>query len=439
MPISSFSGLNLSLRALLAEQRGLDTTAQNIANANTVGYTRQEAVFSASAPYQVQAGALQNGAGAQLGQGVDVLTYQRVRDQFSDLQFRAQQMTLGQQQTVAEGLDQAQDLLSEPGGSGLQSMLSKFFDSWQTLASNPTSTAAQNAVLGQAKVVTDQLNAVAKGLTDLQANASGQITNLLDPNGPVKAKADEIAQLNVAIGQATALGQQPNDLLDRRDQLLDDLSKIGSVSVTDQGNGRISVGFAGVTPQLVDATNTVNLPAAASITSGSGGTLGGLADLASPTGTVASLLTDLDGIASGLATSVNTAYGSAFFSGATAATIAVGATSVTAASATEGPGGNARALAVAGQREQGPTLATYADFVARVGAEQAGAAQKATTAKTLAAATEERRQSVNGVSMDEEMTNLVRFQRGYQAASRAFSTMDEMLDVLINRTGRVGL
>ena len=75
----------------------------------------------------------------------------------------------------------------------------------------------------------------------------------------------------------------------------------------------------------------------------------------------------------------------------------------------------------------------------RVGAEQADATAKATTAQTLAAATDERRQSVNGVSMDEEMTNLVRFQRGYQAASRAFSTMDEMLDVLINRTGKVGL
>jgi flagellar hook-associated protein 1 len=439
VPISSFSGLNLSLRALLAEQAGLNTTAHNIANANTVGYTRQEAVLSATTPYQLPAGALQNGAGAQLGQGVDVLAYQRVRDQFSDLQFRAQQMTAGQQSTLAQGLDQAQDLLAEPGDSGLQSMMSKFFDAWDTLAANPTSTAAQNAVIGQAKTITDQLNAVAKGLTDLQANAAGQISGLLDPSGPVKAKADEIAKLNDAIGQATALGQQPNDLLDRRDQLLDDLSKIGSVSVTDEGNGRISVGFAGVTPKLVDATNAVNLPSASDITSASGGTLGGLSDLASPTGAIAGFITDLDGVASNLATSINSAYGSAFFSGTTAATIAVAATSVTAAGAGEGAGGNALALAVAAQRTQGTTLSTYAAFVTGVGSAQAGADQKATTAQTLAAAIDDRRQSVNGVSMDEEMTNLVKFQRGYQAASRAFSTMDDMLDTLINRTGKVGL
>ena len=199
MPISSFSGLNLSLRALLAEQAGLDTTAHNIANANTVGYTRQDAVFSASTPYQVAVRRRCRTARARSSARVSTSSsYQRVRDQFSDLQYRAQQMSLGQQQTLAQGLDQAQDLLSEPGDSGLQSMLSKFFDSWQTLANNPTSTAAQNAVLGQAKTVTDQLNAVTKGLTDLQANAAGQITNLLDPNGPVKAKADEIAQLNVS-------------------------------------------------------------------------------------------------------------------------------------------------------------------------------------------------------------------------------------------------
>jgi flagellar hook-associated protein 1 len=77
--------------------------------------------------------------------------------------------------------------------------------------------------------------------------------------------------------------------------------------------------------------------------------------------------------------------------------------------------------------------------VTGVGSAQAGADQKATTAQTLAAAIDDRRQSVNGVSMDEEMTNLVKFQRGYQAASRAFSTMDDMLDTLINRTGKVGL
>ena len=97
-------------------------------------------------------------------------------------------MTAGQQSTLAQGLDQAQDLLAEPGDSGLQSMMSKFFDAWDTLANNPTSTAAQNAVIGQAKTITDQLNAVAKGLTDLQANAAGQITGLLDPTGPVRRR-----------------------------------------------------------------------------------------------------------------------------------------------------------------------------------------------------------------------------------------------------------
>ena len=98
--ISTFSGLQTSLRGLLAQQRSLDVTAHNIANAQTEGYTRQEAVLGASAPYTLAAGALANGAGAQLGQGVDVLEYRRMRDSFLDLQYRAQNMALGGHQSA---------------------------------------------------------------------------------------------------------------------------------------------------------------------------------------------------------------------------------------------------------------------------------------------------------------------------------------------------
>ena len=434
--ISSFSGLNVSLRALLAEQRSMDVTAHNIANVNTAGYTRQEATLGAALPLTLPSGALQNGSGAQLGQGVDVLAYRRMRDQFGDLQFRAQTMTQGQQETTARALDQAQSLLSEPGDNGLTAALGKFYSAWQDLADRPESSATRGAVIGRAQEVVTQLHQLAAGLTGVQSSAAAQTFQLTGSQGPVANAAAEIAQLNLAIRQAVGAGQQPNDLLDRRDVLIDGLSKLGQVSVTDLGNGSTRIGFGDAAAPLVDDT-TVTWPQP--LTSAAGGQLGALAEIASPAGKVAGYLSDLDAAASALASTVNAIHPTAFFSGTTAATIAVAATPSTVVAGTGGAAGaNDVALAI-GDLRSSAALGGYADVVRRMGADTAEAERRADTATTLAAAADERRQSVGGVSMDEEMTNVVKFQRGYQAASRAMSTMDEMLDQLISRTGRVGL
>src|SRR5829696_635782 len=116
MPISSFYGLQTSLRGLLAQQRALDTTGHNIANASTVGYSRQEAVQ----------GAAQGGAGAHIGSGVDVLAYRRIRDTFLDLQYRAQATRLGEEAGRAQGLDRAELALAEPSDNGINKQLSEF-------------------------------------------------------------------------------------------------------------------------------------------------------------------------------------------------------------------------------------------------------------------------------------------------------------------------
>src|ERR687884_735565 len=108
MAISSFYGLQTSLRGLLAQQRLLDTAGHNIANASTQGYSRQEAVLAASPALQIPAGAVANGSGAHLGSGVDVQSYRRVRDQFLDLQYRAQSTSLGEWTARSSALDRAE-------------------------------------------------------------------------------------------------------------------------------------------------------------------------------------------------------------------------------------------------------------------------------------------------------------------------------------------
>lgn len=436
MSISSFSGLQTSLRALMAQQTALDTTAHNIANINTVGYTRQTTDLAASTPYNLQAGVTSSGGGAQLGQGVDVVGFTRAREVFGDLQFRAQQMLSGQASTQAQALGQAQDLAGEPSDTGINALLAKYHDAWQSLADNPESTSAKAALVGTAKSLATAINQLDQGLAQIQTTASSQYTAQTGPQGPVQAAATEIGQLNSSIKDAVARGQSPNDLLDRRDVLLDQLSALGQTSTTDLGNGSISVQFGDAAAPLVNDT-TVTWPQ--TLTSATGGKLGALIDLGSATGPVGAYRSDLDAMANSLATSTNALQPAAFFSGTTAATLTVVATSATvAAGSTGAAGAGDLALQLSGLRG-GTTDSQYATLIQNMGSGAADAQRRSDTSTSLASAADARRQSVSGVSLDEELTDMLKFQRGYQAASRALSTMDQMLDTLINRTGKVGL
>jgi flagellar hook-associated protein 1 len=433
MPISSFMGLETSLRGLLAQQRALDVTTHNIANADRAGYTRQEAVMAAAPALSVP-GALQSGGTAQLGQGVDVLSYRRLRDAFADLQYRAANMTYGDGSTRANALDQVDDAFGEPSDSGLNTALNNFFDSWDALAANPEDAAAKQVVIGTATSLASAFNALDSRLGALATNAQTEYADLTGPNGAVMNAATELQQLNVAIRDAVQGGGSPNDLLDRRDEILDNLSQLGQVSVTDLGNGMISVQFGDAAGPLVDASNNVNAPTGMTAP---GGKLGALLSVQS---TIAGYRASLDAVAGQLASSVNGALGGAsFFSGTTAATLGVAATAATLQITTTGAsGGNELARAVAALRG-GAAQSAYADLVHTMGADTATADRAEQTGKALVEAADARRQSADGVSLDEEMTNMVRFQRGYQASARAMSTLDEMLDTLINRTGKVGL
>ena len=150
MNVSSFMGLQTALKGLLAQQRGLDVTAHNLANANTVGYTRQEAALVASDPLALKAGALANGAGAFLGQGVEVEAYRRLRDTFLDVQYRGQTMALGGHETTARALSSVEAGLNEPGDGGIGALLGKFWSAWGDVANAPQSKPARQAPAGHA-------------------------------------------------------------------------------------------------------------------------------------------------------------------------------------------------------------------------------------------------------------------------------------------------
>ncbi len=459
MPISSFYGLQTSLRGLLAQQRLLDTTGHNIANASTKGYSRQEAALVASPALNIPAGGIASGAGAHLGSGVDVQSFRRIRDQFVDLQYRGQNTNLGEWKARSTALDRAEGALSEPGENGLNQQLNEFWNAWADLANaNGTDRAAavQN-VVEKGTALADAFNTVRGQIVQVKDQTYAEYADLARPAGPgdaggeIAQVATEIAQLNDTIKRYVTAGDVPNDLLDRRDLLVDQLSEYGQVSVEAQNDGTINVSFvdkasSGTTYPIVTGPAATWAGPPAGDAWSPGGRLGGLLDVAKPGGTLDGYLTTLDTIAANLVTSVNGAYGGTFFdagAGPTAATIDVSAALLAnPQSLTPGSGAAGStdlALAVSKLRDGATVDQPYRAFVAKVGSDVREAGRQADNAQVLTDAVENRRQSVSGVSMDEEMSNLVRFQRSYQASARAMSTMDEMLDVLINRTGRVGL
>jgi flagellar hook-associated protein 1 len=250
----------------------------------------------------------------------------------------------------------------------------------------------------------------------------------------VQNDANQIAQLNQQISQMQAGGMNANDLLDQRDQLLDSLSGLANISVTDQGNGMVQVNLGDAASPLVSGT-TVNWPQ--TLTAAAGGQLGALIGLSDTTsGQIQAYRNQLDTIAGQVISSVNSLQPSSpFFSGTSAATIAVTATpSSIQTSSTSDPTGNDLAIRIS-QLANGTADQSYASFVAKVGNDTAAAQGTQSTGNSLLQAINGQRQSVSGVSLDEEMTNLITYQRAYQASARVMNAIDTTLDTLINQVG----
>lgn len=457
MSISTFTGLETALRGLMAQQQALDVTGQNITNASTPGYTRQTVSLATTPELQI-------GPGLLLGTGVTVTGYQRVRDTFLDTQLRAQTMLQGSAQASQDGLGEIEGVINEPSSSGLNSLLGAYWSAWQNVANSPQDMATRQSLVQAATSLADGFNSIASQLSTIQQQ-TGQDVQLTVQQ--VNSDGQTLQSLNAAIASATGVGNTPNSLLDQRDSVIDDLANLGNVSTTSNPDGTVTVTFDGVT--LADQTGAYTLSEAAgtisnnmaapqsAAVSANAGKLGGLIALRDTT--IPGYQTSLDDIANALITQTNAAsvngYGldgvnaRNFFGGTDASTISVVATPTTvaaSASATTIPGDNTNALAIADLQNTGvgalggaTVNGAYAQLVTTIGSDSQAAQQSASNASVLVDSLQNRRDSISSVSLDDEMTNLVKYQQGYQAAARALSAMDDALNLLINRTGRVGL
>lgn len=211
--------LNTANTGLQAQQAALNVTSHNVANADTVGYTRERAALQANGASAIG----QDGPfGAQVGNGVTVSSIQRIRDVFLDYQVRAATSVKGTDETKDSYMTQIQSIMNEPSGTGLSSVIDTFYTNWQTLSKDPQSSNSRTLVAQQTKTLTDTLNDMYNKLQKLQTDSQTSLQNTVSD---INNKLNQVDKLNQQIMDLKSAGTEPNDLMDQRDLLVDQLSE----------------------------------------------------------------------------------------------------------------------------------------------------------------------------------------------------------------------
>lgn len=465
---STFFGLSSALTGITNHQRALDTTNHNVDNVNTEGYTRQRVNLAAAIPFSNPAWNTEVAAG-QLGQGVTAASVTRMRDQFIDNQLRSQASIFGEFDQRANALQRLNQVIDEPGDAGITKALNNFWGAWQTVSTSKGSAASREAARAAGESLARAFTDTRAQLVATQNEATLRIGAMTTE---INSWVGQINTLNQEIFKVQAIGQTPNDLMDQRDVLIDQIAATGNLAVTTAANGKVSISYGGQVlldgtsntayPVSVTAGGVVNVGAAAATLTG--GALKGMVDIrgtvvGGPTG----YLANLDNIAATVIDEVNNIHsagfgldgstGNNFFSGTNASNIAVDAgimatLDTIAASATAAgiPGDGTNAMRIAQLLNTPFTIngatttinGSWGAWVAKLGTDTDQAARLREVQKGVLGVAESRRDSVGGVNLDEEMADMVRFQKSYNAAARMITTIDSMLETIVTRMGLVG-
>lgn len=245
-----FNTLNISKRGINVMQAGLNVTSHNISNASRSDYTRQRIRVQASSPLTTI------GSAGQIGTGAQVEMVERVRNTFLDYQIRNENSALADVNVRQNVLAEIEKLVNESGDVGLSKMFDKFFDSWQELVKNPSDINARTIVLQEAANMTDEFNRIYNELQESKNDINDTIKNSVVE---VNSILNEINELNQKIQETSLMGNQPNDFLDRRDMLLDELSGKLGISIDTKKNNGINVTSKDINlGNLVSNKNTEN-------------------------------------------------------------------------------------------------------------------------------------------------------------------------------------
>ena len=475
------SVLEIGKSGLGVYQAAIEVTGQNIANVNTPGYSRQKVVLESAPPVPSN--------GFPLGTGARIAAVQRIYDGLLQQQLVTAQSTEGNDTTRSNVLQQIEPTFNEVANDGLGAAISNFFGSWQDLTLNPAGSTERQTILARTQIMVDNFHAVS---TTLNSTIAAQDNALVPLTADISDKLKSIAQLNGQISTAQFVSGNPNELMYKRDQLLRDLSAKIEISYTEQTDGTVDVKFADGVTELVTGEQYAAIssdksvagalsapyrdiylsaagnppPAASTLTginitslvTGTNGRLGELgATLALRDTVVPGYLAKIDELASQMVTHVNQlhkmgfdlngAAGGDFFDvttnpGNTAATISLNisdANTIAATTSATSPGDNRNALAIAQVQntlinftDGSATLNSYYDsFVSKIGLDVQSAKNTVAQDNAFTQQLSALREASSGVSLDEELTNLLKYQRSYQASAKLLTTASDMMDTVL--------
>ncbi|MCP4679839.1 MAG: flagellar hook-associated protein FlgK [Deltaproteobacteria bacterium] len=456
-----FDSLYTAKLGMNAGQAGLSVTGQNVANVNTDGYTRRQLIL---APRR----------GLPFGGGVTIEGVKRYSDQFATSRLIEEENLLGNAKQRAEILTHVSDLFNDLDDTGIGATLDNFFGAWRVLESNPTDATARQEILARGEELCNTFNRVSNEIETVRQNTDSLLRAAVTE---INVRTEEIAKLNDQIVMDVVQEVDISDLLDQRDQLVIEIAEYVDVTAIENDAQQITLFMEGGTP-LVDGKNQSLLRVPTSAAPGAapieyvaingqvsdvtsiieGGAIGGVLEVRDTL--LPSFATDLDQVAYDLATAVNTQHalgvgmdglgGRDFFvtigapAGA-ANVIALNAAVVgdpdavaAALNAASLPGDNRNALAIADLPDQnlagGGTQTfneAYSTLVGEVGVATRRANDESSMRQTAIEHVKTIRDSAAGVSLDEEMTNLIQYQRAYQASARVLSVIDNMIENII--------
>lgn len=496
--MSTFQGLEIAKKALFTQQSAIYTTGHNIANANTEGYSRQRVNFEADVAFP-PAARNRPAAPGQIGAGVKAGSIERIRNEFLDIQYRGQNTLNGYWEKRAQSLGRMESMMNELNETGLNAMMDHFWNGLQDLSVDPMSQGARAVVKERGIAFADAFNYYDQTLsrirTDLKREMEITVQN-------VNTIIEQVDSLNTQIQSLEIHGYLTNDLYDRRDHLIDQLSNIIDIDVSysKSGDGAKSMAEGLVTlttndgVTLVDGVNggfhevsvvpsieSADFDYVSAIKIGEEvismppkkqGVLYSLietygyrtSDDDPVQGDFIEMQADLKNMAEVFVAEFNEVHQSGTSLNDGVATPAffiieegvlrvneaiIDDPGLIAASGdgTLGDGSNAIKLAAVfdevlhfgGPGEEPATVRDhYSSIFGSMAIQVEEAERMSQNMNVLVSQVQNQRQSVSAVSLDEEMTNLMKFQHAYNAAARSMTAVDEMLDRIINNMGLVG-
>ncbi|TDI79278.1 MAG: flagellar hook-associated protein FlgK [Caldithrix sp.] len=450
--------LGIARRALQAHQSAMNVASNNIANVNTEGYSRRRIELSAGRSIATPQGVL--------GSGVNIQGIERIRSSFIDQQLLNERPNFYQYEFKSTALNFIEDIFGEPSDFGLTRNMEDFFDSFHDLANDPESATARILVREKAVNLKNGFKRINRQLTDYRQQLN---TELGQKVKEVNRLTTQIANLNEKIVNEEVGGDSANDLRDKRSLLLDKLSKLVDVKTIENASGGINVIVGGrhlvVDTQAQELALSVESATAigpkvvfknggqvAGITNGS---IKGILDIRDTQ--VADYLDQLDKLAVNIAQKINTIHSTGynldgitgtdlFDANVTGAAdfelnpaIIADANLIAASDALNEPGNNNIALSLAnlqGSLVMNDGDFTFSDFynslISSIGSQAQGSNFFRDSFAITVEKLEYNRESVSGVSLDEEMVNLIEAQQAFTAASRIVTTVDEMMQTILN-------